>query len=237
MTTINNLRQTHTFVVLELPKHMTDLIAKKLRDAGYDHVFSEEDGKIVMDMNGLAIGTEDEEVNPISSIADTVQAARIDGNLNALAEGVQELFNEHPKKQPESPTPFAHLGQQDFRPFGGAGIPVVVSPEQMQQLEEDKNKIQVKGMDIAKQPTNNLSALKTQTVLCLTCKKPVDLLTPLSATGEILQSEGQTMFGQTLGKDERFALCGANPVTGLGNVYKVKFNQHGEVHHTSELLT
>lgn len=46
---------THTYVVLEVSKACYDEIAKKLKEAGYDHVFN--DGEI--DMHGIALAIED----------------------------------------------------------------------------------------------------------------------------------------------------------------------------------
>jgi hypothetical protein len=47
-----HLRQTHTVVTLEIHDAAYQDIAKKLRDAGYDHAFSD-DGQI--DMTGIAV--------------------------------------------------------------------------------------------------------------------------------------------------------------------------------------
>lgn len=52
------LRQTYTYVVLEVSDAAYDEIAGKLREAGYDHVFDGEGKKCVMDMHGIAIGRE-----------------------------------------------------------------------------------------------------------------------------------------------------------------------------------
>lgn len=49
---MGTLRQTHTYVELEISKAAYDEIAGKLKAAGYDHVFME-DGAI--DMHGLAL--------------------------------------------------------------------------------------------------------------------------------------------------------------------------------------
>ena len=46
------LRQTHTYVELELSPAAYDEITAKLREAGYDHAFMD-DGEI--DMHGLAV--------------------------------------------------------------------------------------------------------------------------------------------------------------------------------------
>ncbi|HEX5433537.1 MAG TPA: hypothetical protein VFY05_04815 [Candidatus Angelobacter sp.] len=55
---VTSLRQTHTYVVLEVSDAAYDEIAGKLREAGYDHVFDGEGKKCVMDMHGIAIGRE-----------------------------------------------------------------------------------------------------------------------------------------------------------------------------------
>lgn len=49
------LRQTHTYVVMNVTRGTYDEVARKMRDAGYDHVFGE-DGEI--DMHGVALGAE-----------------------------------------------------------------------------------------------------------------------------------------------------------------------------------
>lgn len=46
------MRQTHTYVTLELSDAAYDEIARKLREASYDHAFNAE-GEI--DMHGLAV--------------------------------------------------------------------------------------------------------------------------------------------------------------------------------------
>lgn len=50
------LKQTHTHVLLELSPLAFDEIAAKLKAAGYDHAFSEEEpGKLKIDMQGIAV--------------------------------------------------------------------------------------------------------------------------------------------------------------------------------------
>lgn len=44
-------RSTYTYVILELSEEAYNEIAKKLRDAGYDHAFD----RGIIDMHGLAI--------------------------------------------------------------------------------------------------------------------------------------------------------------------------------------
>lgn len=53
------LRQTHTFVVLDLEPATFREIAAKLVDAGYDHAFVEQDGRTVIDMQGIALAETD----------------------------------------------------------------------------------------------------------------------------------------------------------------------------------
>lgn len=50
------IRQTHTYVVLEVSDAAYEEIAKKLEEAGYSHVFHGEGEKCVMDMHDIAIG-------------------------------------------------------------------------------------------------------------------------------------------------------------------------------------
>lgn len=52
------LRQTHTFVVLELSKAAFDEIHTKLANAGYDHAFIRDDNKLKIDMQGIAVAEE-----------------------------------------------------------------------------------------------------------------------------------------------------------------------------------
>jgi hypothetical protein len=46
------LRQTHTYVTMEISSAAWEEIAQKMREAGYDHVFMD-DGEI--DMHGIAV--------------------------------------------------------------------------------------------------------------------------------------------------------------------------------------
>lgn len=50
------LRQTHTYVILELSDSAYEEIAKKLEEAGYSHAFDGEGEKCVIDMHGIAVG-------------------------------------------------------------------------------------------------------------------------------------------------------------------------------------
>lgn len=49
-----SLRQTHTYAVLEVSRLAFDEIAKKLREAEYDHAFHDD----VIDMHGIALAPE-----------------------------------------------------------------------------------------------------------------------------------------------------------------------------------
>lgn len=53
---VNGEFQTHTVVELELSEQAYEEIARKLRGAGYDHVFLDNDN---IDMNGIAVRKED----------------------------------------------------------------------------------------------------------------------------------------------------------------------------------
>ena len=46
---------THTYVIMELTKASYEEIMSKMKDAGYDHVFNEHDGRQVIDMHGIAV--------------------------------------------------------------------------------------------------------------------------------------------------------------------------------------
>lgn len=50
------MRSTHTFVVIELSDQAFKEIFTKLKEAGYEHTFIEQDGKTVIDMHGIAVG-------------------------------------------------------------------------------------------------------------------------------------------------------------------------------------
>lgn len=97
------LRQTHTVVELGVSPAAYDEIAKKLRDAGYDHVFFEEG---LIDLTGIAIVKEAVESALVQCIegetkyqlygtgtgepkgilhSDVQEVARIEPNGNALA--------------------------------------------------------------------------------------------------------------------------------------------------------
>jgi hypothetical protein len=51
---------TRTYVIMDVPEHVYDEIAKRFRAAGYDHVFHRDrHGKVVIDMNGVALNKRD----------------------------------------------------------------------------------------------------------------------------------------------------------------------------------
>lgn len=54
-----SIRQTHTYVILELSQRAYEEIRDSLEKAGYQHAFHEDmDGRPVIDMQGLAVATE-----------------------------------------------------------------------------------------------------------------------------------------------------------------------------------
>lgn len=55
------MRSTHTFVILDLSPSAFQEISNKLRAAGYDHTFMQEDGREVIDMHGIAVAAETED--------------------------------------------------------------------------------------------------------------------------------------------------------------------------------
>lgn len=52
------LTRTHTYALLEVSPETYQEIADKLKEAGYDHAFIEDDGKIVIDMHGIGLVTD-----------------------------------------------------------------------------------------------------------------------------------------------------------------------------------
>ncbi len=52
---ISDLKQTHTFVTLELSPAAWLEIYTKLKSAGYDHAFLFENGEKLIDMYGIAV--------------------------------------------------------------------------------------------------------------------------------------------------------------------------------------
>jgi hypothetical protein len=52
---MSQIRQTHTFVVLDLSEAAYQEIRRKLEDAGYQHAFMQSDGRAVIDMAGIAV--------------------------------------------------------------------------------------------------------------------------------------------------------------------------------------
>lgn len=50
--------RTHTHVILELSKAAYDEIKNKLSDAGYQHLFDEDEGRTIIDMHGIAVAEE-----------------------------------------------------------------------------------------------------------------------------------------------------------------------------------
>ena len=49
---------TYTYVILEISKAAYVEIKDKLHKAGYDHTFHEDEGRIVIDMAGIALAAE-----------------------------------------------------------------------------------------------------------------------------------------------------------------------------------
>lgn len=49
---INDLRQTHTYVTMDISRSAWEEIAAKMLEAGYDHVFMDDDE---IDMHGIAV--------------------------------------------------------------------------------------------------------------------------------------------------------------------------------------
>jgi hypothetical protein len=52
------IRQTHTFVVLEISQAAFDEIKAKLEAAGYQHAFNEDEDGLKIDMQGIAVAAE-----------------------------------------------------------------------------------------------------------------------------------------------------------------------------------
>jgi hypothetical protein len=52
------MRQTYTFVVLDLSSEAFNEIKKKLDAAGYQHCFTQSGGRDVIDMQGIAVASE-----------------------------------------------------------------------------------------------------------------------------------------------------------------------------------
>lgn len=51
------IKHTHTFVILELSTDAFKEIYEKLKEAKYDHAFIHEEGRITIDMHGIAVAT------------------------------------------------------------------------------------------------------------------------------------------------------------------------------------
>ena len=49
------IRNTYTYVLLDVSPDTYYEIYDKLRQAGYDHCFHKDDGKTVIDMHGIAL--------------------------------------------------------------------------------------------------------------------------------------------------------------------------------------
>lgn len=49
------MRTTYTYVILDLSTDAYEEIAAKLKAAGYEHAFHKDDGRIVIDMHGIAV--------------------------------------------------------------------------------------------------------------------------------------------------------------------------------------
>jgi hypothetical protein len=51
----SEIRQTHTYAVMEVSRATYDEIARKLTEAGYDHAFIEDSDGVALDMHGIAL--------------------------------------------------------------------------------------------------------------------------------------------------------------------------------------
>jgi hypothetical protein len=50
------MRQTHTYVTMDVPKAVYDIIREKLLAAGYEHAVDDREGEL--DMHGIALTRE-----------------------------------------------------------------------------------------------------------------------------------------------------------------------------------
>ena len=73
MTAPSQIRQTHTLVELDLPPEVYDYITKRLRDAGYDHLFLQEGADTIIDMSGIGI-VPDKDATPQHPIRQRITA-------------------------------------------------------------------------------------------------------------------------------------------------------------------
>lgn len=55
------LTHTHTLATMDLPTPVWNLIAGMMKQAGYDHVFIEDDGGTIIDMTGIGVRACDNE--------------------------------------------------------------------------------------------------------------------------------------------------------------------------------
>lgn len=58
------IRQTHTFVTLEVPSSLFDHVFRELEEAGYDHAFIDSGENRLIDMNGIALKRDPDQVFP-----------------------------------------------------------------------------------------------------------------------------------------------------------------------------
>lgn len=52
---MSELRQTHTYAILEVSGPVYEEIRQKLKDAGYRHAFHFNEGRELIDMGGIAL--------------------------------------------------------------------------------------------------------------------------------------------------------------------------------------
>jgi hypothetical protein len=52
----SELRQTHTYVTMDVPAEFYDMVRQRLLDAGHDHSVNDADGEL--DMHGIALTKE-----------------------------------------------------------------------------------------------------------------------------------------------------------------------------------
>lgn len=83
-----NLRQTHTFVELELSPVAYDEVFHKMNAAGYQHAFESGEGSHIIDMHGIAITRDNTAAPPDSGAFDQYVNAIVEAGKPYGVDGI-----------------------------------------------------------------------------------------------------------------------------------------------------
>lgn len=109
----SDMRQTHTYVTLDIPREFFELVRQRMDDAGYDHLLIKEaDGKVVrIDMHGIALVLQPQESDNMETRVPTDSGYEVPFVSEAPQEALKPLKH-HPSV--EHVLKFFEMG--DFTP-------------------------------------------------------------------------------------------------------------------------